>query len=130
MKFHIIYVIIDKTRWFVNTFLPILLSLVVLISIFRLVYHFKDDIKFFTTGFDSGFKLSEILMLWKLAKTSQLSEPCALYWSLPALEKGISTIITNAKDNGMEHSKKTQDFLARLYSYRTKLELSPKNKKG
>lgn len=130
MKFHIIYDIIDKTRWFVNTFLPILLSLVVLISIFRLVYHFKDDIKFFTTGFDSGFKLSEILMLWKLAKTSQLSEPCALYWSLPALEKGISTIITNAKDNGMEHSKKTQDFLARLYSYRTKLELSPKNKKG
>ena len=113
-----------------NTFLPILFSLVVLIALFRLLYHFKDNIKFFTTGMDSGFKISEIFLLWKLANIAGLSDPCSLYWSLPALEKGIAATIANAKDNGLEHSKKTQDFLAKLYSYRTKIELSPKNKKG
>ena len=46
MKFHRMYAIIVKTRLFVNTFLPIILSLVVLIAIFRVVYLFKDNIKF------------------------------------------------------------------------------------
>ena len=113
-----------------NTFLPIIISLVVLIAIFRVVYLFKDNIKFFSTGLDSGFKLTEIFLLWKLAKIANLQDPLTLYWSLPALEKGIAATISNAKNNGLEHSKKTQDFLAKLYSYRTKLELNPKNKKG
>jgi hypothetical protein len=114
----------------VNTFLPIIISLVVLIAIFRVVYLFKDNIKFFSTGLDSGFKLTEIFLLWKLAKIANLQDPLTLYWSLPALEKGIAATISNAKNNGLEHSKKTQDFLAKLYAYRTKLELNPKNKKG
>ena len=130
MKFHRIYAIIVKTRLFVNTFLPIIISLVVLIAIFRVVYLFKDNIKFFSTGLDSGFKLTEIFLLWKLAKIANLQDPLTLYWSLPALEKGIAATISNAKNNGLEHSKKTQDFLAKLYAYRTKLELNPKNKKG
>lgn len=104
--------------------------MVVLISIFRVVYQFKDNIKFFSTGLDSGFKLSEIFLLWKLAKIANLQDPLTLYWSLPSLEKGIAATIANAKNNGLEHSKKTQDFLAKLYAYRTKLELNPKNKKG
>ena len=111
-------------------YLPILLSLVVIIAIVRVIYLFKDNIKFFSTGLDSGFKLSEIFLLWKLAKTSELQDPCTLYWSLPALEKGIASTISTAKENGLEHSRKTQDFLAKLYAYRTKLELNPKNKKG
>jgi c-di-GMP-binding flagellar brake protein YcgR len=114
----------------VNTFVPIIISLVVLIAIFRVVYLFKDNIKFFSTGLDSGFKLTEIFLLWKLAKIADLEDPLTLYWSLPALEKGIAATISNAKNNGLEHSKKTQDFLAKLYAYRTKLELNPKNKKG
>lgn len=113
-----------------NTFVPIIISLVVLIAIFRVVYLFKDNIKFFSTGLDSGFKLTEIFLLWKLAKIADLEDPLTLYWSLPALEKGIAATISNAKNNGLEHSKKTQDFLAKLYAYRTKLELNPKNKKG
>lgn len=104
--------------------------MVVLIAIFRVVYLFKDNIKFFSTGLDSGFKLTEIFLLWKLAKIADLEDPLTLYWSLPALEKGIAATISNAKNNGLEHSKKTQDFLAKLYAYRTKLELNPKNKKG
>ena len=70
------------------------------------------------------------ILLWKLAKIADLEDPLTLYWSLPALEKGIAATISNAKNNGLEHSKKTQDFLAKLYAYRTKLELNPKNKKG
>ena len=104
--------------------------MVVLIAIFRVVYLFKDNIKFFSTGLDFGFKLTEIFLLWKLAKIADLEDPLTLYWSLPALEKGIAATISNAKNNGLEHSKKTQDFLAKLYAYRTKLELNPKNKKG
>ena len=111
-------------------YLPILLSLVVIIAVVRVVYLFKDNIKFFSTGLDSGFKRSEIFLLWKLAKTSELQDPCTLYWSLPALENGIASTISTAKENGLEHSRKTQDFLAKLYAYRTKLELNPKNKKG
>ena len=103
MKFHRIYAIIVKTRLFVNTFLPIIISLVVLIALGRVVYLFKDNIKFFSTGLDSGFKLSEIFLLWKLAKIANLQDPLTLYWSLPALEKGIAATISNAKNNGLEH---------------------------
>ena len=113
-----------------NRLIPILATLFAIFIIIKVISVFKDKIKFFSTGFDSGFKVNEINLLWKLAKVSDMEDYTSLFWSLPALDKSISLIISNAKMNGNEHTKATQDFLARLYSYRTKVELNPKNKKG
>ena len=90
----------------------------------------KETVSFFTTGIDSGFSLSEILSLWKLARLCELEEPTALYLSVPALSRSISKLISTSRANGTEYTKKTQKFLTKLYAYRTKVELDPLAKKG
>lgn len=87
----------------------------------------KDIIDFFTTGMDSGFKFSEIMLLHNIAKEAQLEEPIALYLSVPALNQAIAKIIRNAREQGTESSDKIQSFLSKMYQYRTKIELDPKN---
>jgi len=90
----------------------------------------QNKIKFYTTGLDSGFSLAEINLLWKLSRLSELAEPAALFWSIPALSKSISHIIEDAKRNGIEDSEHIQSFLAKLYKYRTKIEIEASKKKG
>ena len=96
----------------------------------RLCFVFKDKIKFFTVGLDSKFHLNEIFLLWRLAKECDLDNPLSLYISVPSLNKCISMIITNSRKKGTEKSFKTQDFLGRLYKFRTKIALDTDGKKG
>ncbi|MBQ0166974.1 MAG: PilZ domain-containing protein, partial [Treponema sp.] len=99
--------------------------------IFALIIRFfainKDIIDFFTTGLDSGFKFSEIMLLHHIAEEAELEEPTALFWSVPALNQGIATILKDARSNGTESSEKIQSFLSKMYKYRTKVELDPRN---
>ena len=81
-------------------------------------------------GQDKGFRLGEIVLLWKLAKAAQLDEPMQLYVSVPALNLAISRIILDSKANGTESSAETQNFLSKLYDFRTKIDLEHENKKG
>lgn len=115
---------------FVNSIVPVIIILIVVLLIIRLVLFFSDKIKFISKGLDSGFKIKEILLLWKLAKTSGLEDPSSLFLSLHALNRSIAYVISNARTNHTEHTKETQKFLSKLYEYRTKVELSPQMRKG
>ena len=91
---------------------------------------FQVQIQFFTTGQDKGFKFNEILLLWKLAKEAEIEEPLSLYVSVPTLNMAISKIVMDSKEKGTESLESTQNFLAKLYEYRTKIDLDHANKKG
>ncbi|MCQ2612715.1 MAG: PilZ domain-containing protein [Treponemataceae bacterium] len=109
--------------------LLIIIAVLIIASVvvLRLVLGKKGVISFFTTGFDNGFKLSEILLLHQVALTARLAEPTALYWSVPALNQGIAYILKDARIRGVENTPRVQNFLSKLYKYRTKVELDPKN---
>ena len=103
------------------------------ISIFlfiRLLILFQVQIQFMMTGQDKGFKFNEILLLWKLAKEAEIEEPLTLFVSVPTLNMAISKIVMESKTNGTESLASTQNFIAKLYEYRTKIDLNHENKKG
>jgi c-di-GMP-binding flagellar brake protein YcgR len=78
---------------------------------------------------DAGFKFSEIRLLRKLSRTTRLEYPVALFWSVSALTHSIKRAIDGARISGKINSDDFQQFLAKLYAYRTKVELENSNKK-
>lgn len=96
----------------------------------RLLVLFQVQIQFFMMGQDKGFKFNEILLLWSLAKKAEIEEPMQLFVSVPTLNMAISKIKLDAKTSGTESSRETQDFLSKLYDYRTKIDIDHENKKG
>ncbi|MBQ1833913.1 MAG: PilZ domain-containing protein [Treponema sp.] len=86
--------------------------------------------QFFSKGLDSDFRFSEICTLWSLAKKTQLEDPLALFVSLDVLNKCIVQFINESRQNGTENSFKTQNFLTRLYNYRTRITLDSSGKRG
>ena len=87
--------------------------------------------KFYVLGKDSGFSFREIHLLWSVSKVAELENPSALFWSLTAFDKSIAAILRKFEEKGIKDSVKNQDFLSRLYAYRTKIEFdSPKYKRG
>lgn len=105
------------------TFLTILI-------ITRLYHFFENDIKFVLRGLDQRFSFSEIMVLYKLAKQCDLEEPVTLFYSVPSLSKCITSIIEEAQDKGTQDTPQVQDFLSKLYKYRTRIELDADQKKG
>ncbi|MBP5442011.1 MAG: PilZ domain-containing protein [Treponema sp.] len=107
------------------------LIIVAVVAIIARIYVVNDTkIKFYTKGMDSDFKLGEINTLWKLAKKTKLEEPISLFLSTSVLNDCISQIITEAKSNNTENSYQTQQFLSKLYKYRTRITLDHEGKKG
>ncbi|MBE6350680.1 MAG: PilZ domain-containing protein [Spirochaetaceae bacterium] len=113
-----------------HIFLPILITFFILVIVVRILLFFKEKIKFYATGLDSGFKVKEIGLLWSLAQVTKLEEPCSLYWSLSILNKCISLIVSKYQGEGSLQNSENQAFLTRLYDYRTQIELSPRSKGG
>lgn len=105
------------------TFLSILI-------ITRLYHFFENDIKFILRGLDQRFSFSEIIVLYKLAKQCDLEEPVTLFYSVPSLSKCITSIIEEAQDKGTQDTPQVQEFLSKLYKYRTRIELDADQKKG
>ena len=108
----------------------VLIIAIVLLVVVRIILNFSDKIKFISKGLDSGFKLKQINLLWKLAKTSGLEDPTSLFLSVYALNKSIAYVLSTAKANHTENTKETQEFLTKLYQYRTEVELEPSQKGG
>lgn len=106
------------------------ITVICLFLVIRLLVVFQVPIQFFMMGQDKGFKFSEITLLWKLAKEAEIAEPMQLYVSVPTLNMAISKISLDAKSQGTETSPETQEFLSKLYEYRTKIDLDHDNKKG
>ena len=111
-------------------FLVLFITVICIFLFVRILIVFQTPIQFFSTGQDKGFKFSEIVLLWKLAKEAELEEPLSLYVSVPTLNMAISKIVMDAKANGTESLASTQNFISKLYEYRTKIDLDHENKKG
>ena len=111
-------------------FIIILVAVGIIAIFIRLVIINKKKIDFFTQGLDSKFRLTEIALLWKLAKQCNLEDPKALFYSVPALNRCISLIITRTQKDGSQKTYKIQDFIAKLYKFRTKITLDEDSRKG
>lgn len=106
------------------------ITFVVIVIAVRLFRFFSPHIKFFASGLDQKFNVSEINTLWKLAKMCDLEEPSSLFYSLPSLSRCITHIIEDSQDKGTQDTPQVQEFLSKLYKYRTKIELESDQKKG
>lgn len=95
---------------------------------FFVVYY--DKMKFFFTGFDRGFTFGEVSTLWKLGKLSDIDEPMALYVSVTALNRAIANYVGEVHHEGIENTKHVQEFLSKLYKYRTKVNIEHENSRG
>ncbi len=111
-------------------FIVFLVTILIVLALVRLYVVFRDQIRFFLTGVDKGFKLNEILLLFKLAKDTELEEPSALYFSENSLNKAISKIVNECRNQGTENLPKNQKFISKLYDYRTKLDIGKENRKN
>ncbi len=106
------------------------ITAIIFFIVIRLLVIFKDKIKFYTIGSDEGFLFSEINMLWRLAKETNLEDPLALYVSMPTVSMAIAKLLYEARRDGTENAPRTQNFLSHLYNFRTKISLAHDNKKG
>ncbi|MBQ6027961.1 MAG: hypothetical protein IJL24_00330, partial [Treponema sp.] len=106
------------------------LGVLVLLLAIWLLKTFSTKINFFTAGLDQKFTLGEISILWKLAKIVDLEEPETLFVSTNALSRCISNLIESSKRDGTANQLETQNFMAKLYKFRTKIELASENKRG
>lgn len=108
---------------------------VIVISLFLLILAFvysvyKMKIKFFITGMDAGFSISDTHLLWNVSQICELDEPTTLFFSLPALTKCMSQITNQASADNQIDSPKYQTLLSKLFAYRTKIQNESDNKKG
>lgn len=110
--------------------IAIFITAVLVAAFIRLCVVFQDKIKFIIRGQDEGFKLSEILLLWKLSKRTGLEQPESLFYSLGSLNSAISKYLSEAKQSGSESSPEIQNFLSKLYKYRTKIDIDHENRRG
>ncbi|WP_318663532.1 PilZ domain-containing protein [Treponema sp.] len=106
------------------------ITFLIVLIVVRVLKHFSDHIKFFAAGKDQKFSMSEILTLWKLARMCDLEEPISLFYSVPSLSRCITHIIEEAEEKGTQDTPQIQEFLSKLYKYRTKIELESDQKKG
>ena len=74
------------------------------------------------TGLDSGFSVSDLLLLYKVATLCELEQPTSLFWSMAALNRCMSHINTQASADGNDQSQKHQQLMTKLYNYRTKIQ--------
>ena len=108
---------------------------IIVISFFLLILAFvysvyKTKIKFFITGIDAGFSMSDALLLWNVSQICELDEPTTLFFSLPALTKCMTQITNQASADNQIDSPKYQTLLSKLFAYRTKIQNESDNKKG
>lgn len=108
---------------------------IIVISFFLLILAFvysvyKTKIKFFITGIDAGFSMSDALLLWNVSQICELDEPTTLFFSLPALTKCMSQITNQASADNQIDSPKYQTLISKLFAYRTKIQNESDNKKG
>jgi c-di-GMP-binding flagellar brake protein YcgR len=88
-------------------------------------------LQFYAKGKDSGFSFKEIELLRRLAVKSNIEDPSALFWSQNQLDVCIRSLIQSTRLAGSEQETAAQEFLAKLYNYRKKIEIEkPKTAKG
>ena len=112
------------------TILIVSLGLLVFLLAVWLLKTFSSKINFFASGLDQQFSVAEISTLWKLARVIDLEDPETIFVSVNSLSKCITNLIEKSRRDGTENTMETQNFLAKLYKFRTKIELAAENKRG
>ena len=107
----------------------IIVIILLLLSI-RLSVVFKEKVQFYAQGLDYQFSFKELRMLWKLAHFCGIEEPTSLYVSVEALNDAIAHMVELCRADGTLDNSQTQEFLSKLYKYRTKIELNDMKHKG
>lgn len=108
----------------------IIVVILILVAISALYSVFKTQIHFMITGLDSGFSLSDLFLLYKVATLCELEQPTSLFWSMAALNRCMSQLNTQASADGNEMSQNHQQLMTKLYNYRTKIQNEADDKKG
>ena len=91
----------------------------------------KGKLDFYSKGFDSGFSIAEIKLLWAAAKMADLDNPPAVFGSVSELDKTISQISKDIKISDMKSTDPEAVLLKKLFDYRKRLEMNkPRNKSG
>ena len=106
------------------------IAVIIAVIFIRCLVVYSDVLKFFMTGNDNGFKFSECFTLWKLVRLTNIDEPVSLFLSVPALNRAISSLISDSRRHGIENSDRIQNFLTKLYKFRTDLNLRHENSRG
>ena len=80
--------------------------------------------RFYAKGKEAGFSNANIKLLKSLAQHSGLAYPAALFWSQVQMDRCIKKFIQDIKEKGTEFLPDNQEFLAKLYDFRKKMELN------
>jgi len=110
--------------------LPILLILVAVLGIiFLAVSRPKNEgegswVQFYSKGKEAGFSFKEIEMLRQLTVQCAIEPPLAIFENQTQFDKCIRSIIRNVKMSGQNEDQGTRDFIAKMYDYRQKIEIS------
>jgi len=116
--------------------LPVLIIIIAVSGIVMLVVSLTKKgksgwIQFYAKGKDSGFSFKEIELLRKLAIKSNLEDPASLFWSQNQLDVCIRSFVRSIHISGGSDNQANQDFLAKLYDFRKKIEMEkPRIKNG
>ncbi|MDR2659471.1 MAG: PilZ domain-containing protein [Spirochaetaceae bacterium] len=80
-------------------------------------------VQFYTKGKEAGFSDTDIKLLKELAQHSGIEHPAALFWSQVQIDECIKKFIQEIKQNQTEFLPENQEFLAKLYDFRKKMEM-------
>lgn len=111
------------------TLVVVIIFLLILIGVGSLYSVFKAKIHFAITGLDSGFSISDLLLLWKAAELCELDQPTSLFFSINALTKCM-TQIQGMKNLEDVNPDKIELIMSKLFDYRTKIQNETDEKKG
>lgn len=111
------------------TLVVVIIFLIVLVALGSLYSVFKAKIHFAITGLDSGFSISDLLLLWKAAELCELDQPTSLFFSINALTKCM-TQIQGMKNLEDVNPDKIELIMSKLFDYRTKIQNETDEKKG
>jgi c-di-GMP-binding flagellar brake protein YcgR len=80
-------------------------------------------VSFYAKGKEAGFSNANIKLLKDLARHSGIAHPAALFWSQVQMDNCIKNFIQDIKHQKTEFLASNQEFLARLYDFRKKMEM-------
>ncbi|MDR2096885.1 MAG: PilZ domain-containing protein, partial [Spirochaetaceae bacterium] len=81
-------------------------------------------VKFYAKGKEAGFSSANINLLKRLALHSGIAHPAALFWSQVQMDNCIKNFIQDVKQKKTEFLPDNQEFLAKLYDFRKKMEMN------
>jgi hypothetical protein len=80
--------------------------------------------QFYAKGKEAGFSNANIRLLKDLAQRSGIEHPAALFWSQARMDDCIKKFIHGIKQKKTEFTSENQEFLAKLYDFRKKMEMN------